>query len=158
MPTVAHQRIVDYLAAELKAYFKRNRIGGDVLTAPLPIRLRAGKFREPDVVYRRPGRIAAPDSQPDGADLVIEVVSDGERNRERDLQTKRIEYAAAGIDEYWIVDSHTRTVTVLAASDSHYRIHAECGAGETAASATFGELRLDVSALFADADRSNLDV
>lgn len=157
MPTVAHQRIVDYLAAELKAYFKRIRIGGDVLTAPLPIRLRAGKFREPDVVYLRPGRIVRPDEQPDGADLVMEVVSDGDRNRERDLQTKRSEYAAAGIDEYWIVDPQTRTITVLVAQDGVYRIHAECRAGEVATSATFAGFQLDVSTVLAAAQRSTLD-
>lgn len=157
MPTVAHQRIVDYLAAELRAYFKQKRIGGDVLTAPLPVRLRAGKFREPDVVYLRPGRIASPDSQPEGADLVMEVVSEGERNRERDLQTKRTEYAAAGIAEYWIVDPQTRTVIVLVADGSAYRVHAECGAGETATSATFDGLRLDVDAIFTAARRSTLD-
>lgn len=157
MPTIAHQRIVDYLAAELKAYFKQNRIGGDVLTAPLPVRLRAGKFREPDVVYLRPGRIASPDSQPEGADLVMEVVSEGERNRERDLQTKRVEYAAAGIAEYWIVDPQTRTVTVLVADGAAYRIHAEYSAGETATSATFDGLRLDVDAVLTAAQRSTLD-
>src|SRR5262245_44357202 len=60
-PTVAHQRIVKFLSDELKAYFKRHRIGGDVLTAPLPIRLRSGEFREPDVAYLRPERVSEPD-------------------------------------------------------------------------------------------------
>jgi Uma2 family endonuclease len=38
----------------------------------------------------------------EGADLVVEIV-----NRDdpaRDLETKRAEYAEAGIPEYWIVD------------------------------------------------------
>ena len=43
-----------------------------------------------------------------GADLVMEVVSDDAESRERDLQQKREEYAAADIPEYWIVDSLER--------------------------------------------------
>jgi hypothetical protein len=71
---------------------------------PLPIRLWPGKYREPDIAYFRPGRIRDPRQPPDGADLVMEVASEGEENRKRDLQTKREEYARAGIAEYWIVD------------------------------------------------------
>ena len=45
------------------------------------------------------------------ADLVIEVVS--EKNRPHDIKKKRIEYARAGIPEYWIVDPEKETITVL---------------------------------------------
>ena len=37
-----------------------------------------------------------------GADLVMEVVSGGEDDRRRDLETKVAEYARARIPEYWI--------------------------------------------------------
>jgi len=44
--------------------------------------------------------------------LVVEVVSPGQENRDRDYRYKHTEYAARGIDEYWIVDPETRQVTV----------------------------------------------
>ncbi|NJL48995.1 MAG: Uma2 family endonuclease [Leptolyngbyaceae cyanobacterium SM2_5_2] len=44
--------------------------------------------------------------------LVVEVVSPGQANRERDYRYKRTEYAARGIAEYWIVDPETRQVTL----------------------------------------------
>jgi Uma2 family endonuclease len=44
--------------------------------------------------------------------LVIEVVSPGQENRDRDYRYKHTEYAARGIDEYWSVDPETRQVTV----------------------------------------------
>ncbi|QKD84762.1 Uma2 family endonuclease [Thermoleptolyngbya sichuanensis A183] len=44
--------------------------------------------------------------------LVIEVVSPGQANRERDYRYKHTEYAARGIAEYWIVDPETRQVTL----------------------------------------------
>jgi Uma2 family endonuclease len=44
--------------------------------------------------------------------LVIEVVSPGQVNRERDYRYKYTEYAARGIAEYWIVDPETQQVTL----------------------------------------------
>ncbi len=44
--------------------------------------------------------------------LVVEVVSPGQSNRERDYRYKHTEYAARGIAEYWIVDPETRQVTL----------------------------------------------
>lgn len=45
--------------------------------------------------------------------LVVEVVSPGKANRERDLIRKRARYAARGIPEYWLIDSQDQTITVL---------------------------------------------
>jgi len=45
--------------------------------------------------------------------LVIEIVSPGTKNEERDYRYKRSEYAARGIVEYWIVDPLQAQITVL---------------------------------------------
>ncbi len=45
--------------------------------------------------------------------LCIEVVSEGNEARTRDYVTKREEYLAFGLLEYWIVDRFDRKVTVL---------------------------------------------
>jgi Uma2 family endonuclease len=47
------------------------------------------------------------------ASLAFEVVSDGPEAHERDYVTKRAEYLAYGLREYWIIDPQTKTVTVL---------------------------------------------
>lgn len=44
--------------------------------------------------------------------LVIEVVSRGQVNRDRDYRYKYTEYAARGIAEYWIVDPEMQCITV----------------------------------------------
>jgi Uma2 family endonuclease len=46
--------------------------------------------------------------------LVVEIVSPGKENEERDYRYKRSEYAARGINEYWIVDPIREQVVVLA--------------------------------------------
>jgi Uma2 family endonuclease len=45
--------------------------------------------------------------------LAFEVVSEGSEARERDFVTKRVEYLAYGLSEYWIVDPERKCVTVL---------------------------------------------
>jgi Uma2 family endonuclease len=44
--------------------------------------------------------------------LVIEVVSPGTENRDRDYRYKRTEYAARGIAEYWIIDPERQQLTL----------------------------------------------
>src|SRR5262245_19220943 len=100
-PTVLHQLIVKFLSTLLDGFVTAHS-SGTVLFAPLPVRLWAEKFREPDIIYLKPGRFRDVGGVPDGADLVMEVVSEGIENRERDLETKRRDYARAGIAEYWI--------------------------------------------------------
>ncbi len=52
--------------------------------------------------------------------LVVEVVSPGKENEDRDYRYKRSEYAARGIAEYWIVDPDKARVTVLTLVDGLY--------------------------------------
>src|SRR6516225_4851976 len=55
MPLISHQLIIKFLLYALDA-FVIARAAGVVLFAPLPVRLWAGKFREPDIVFLRPER------------------------------------------------------------------------------------------------------
>ncbi|MFN6496463.1 MAG: Uma2 family endonuclease [Nostoc sp. DedQUE01] len=52
--------------------------------------------------------------------LVVEVVSPGKANEDRDYRYKRSEYAARGIAEYWIVDPQRNIITVLVLVDGLY--------------------------------------
>ncbi len=45
--------------------------------------------------------------------LVVEVVSPGKKNRDRDYRYKRSQYQARGICEYWIVDPMEQQITVF---------------------------------------------
>jgi Uma2 family endonuclease len=151
MPTPLHQRIVQFLFGLLNAFVLARRLG-EVFVAPLPVRLGAGKMREPDVVFCRPGRIQDSRRPPDGADLAMEVVSEGKENRERDLNTKRSEYAEAKVQEYWIIDPEEKRITVLTLDGADYRVHGEFGPGERATSALQPGFAVDVSAVLAAGD------
>ena len=146
MPTTSHQLIVAFLYRALLA-FVAARAAGTVLFAPLRVRLWPGKFREPDLVFlsaEHSSRIG--ESFWEGADLVMEVVSDDDRRR--DLETKRREYARAGIPEYWIVDPQQATITVLRLDGvtSTYVVHGDFPRGTQASSHLLPGFTLDVTA------------
>lgn len=128
MPTLFHQLVVKYLARLLDEFVSRHA-KGTVAFAPLPITLATTRYREPDIVYLSPERIKDPHGQPEGADLVMEIVSAGKENRERDLVDKPKVYAAAGISEYWIVDPEQRQIQVLTLDGKEYRVHGCFNAG-----------------------------
>jgi Uma2 family endonuclease len=52
--------------------------------------------------------------------IVVEVVSPGTRNRARDYRHKRTEYAARGIQEYWIADLEDQQITICKWVDGQY--------------------------------------
>jgi Uma2 family endonuclease len=148
MPTTSHQRIVAYLY-NLVLAFVTPRALGTVLFAPLRVRLRSGKFREPDVIFAlAENSDFIREEYWTGADLVMEVVSDDPEARKRDLIRKRRDYANAGIREYWIVDPQERRITVLKLSGKSYVIQGKCEDGDTAESAFLTGLRVDASEVF----------
>ena len=53
--------------------------------------------------------------------LVVEVVSPGELQRNRDYVAKRLQYQDCGIPEYWIIDPNTRSILILELSANSYR-------------------------------------
>jgi Uma2 family endonuclease len=146
MPTILHQLIVQFLYRRLEQ-FVRETIGGMVLVAPCPVKLFDGTYREPDVVYLAADRAVDRKRYPIGADLVIEVVSDGPEARRRDWETKRCEYARAGIAEYWIVDPDDWRVAVLELSDGEYRIASEAKIEGTATSRMLAGFSIKVAEL-----------
>lgn len=78
--------------------------------------------------------------------LIVEVVSPGKVNEDRDYRYKRSEYAARGVSEYWIIDPARVIVTVLMLVDGLYEAQELSGADELT-SPQFPQLALKVSQL-----------
>ena len=111
MPTDKHQTILKFPFLAFFRFFEA--AGGNVMFAPLRLRVRPRKFREPGLLLvlsatdpRRQNRFWS------GADLALEVVS--EDKPERDLIDKRGDYAEAGVREYWIVNPLTEPLRFYA--------------------------------------------
>ena len=85
--------------------------------------------------------------------LVIEVVSPGELQRERDYIAKRTQYQDCGIAEYWIVDPDAQTILVLELTGKTYTEVGSFSGEEQVVSPQFRELNLTAEQIFASADR-----
>ena len=119
----------------------------ELTVAALRLRIREGKFREPDLLMLRDR--SDPRHQDRywlGADLVVEVVSPDDPDR--DLVEKRADYAEGGIPEYWIADPRGETITVLALEGEAYVEHGVFGRGGAATSPLLEGFAADVSAVF----------
>jgi Uma2 family endonuclease len=57
----------------------------------------------------------------DFPNVLVEFVSEGKRNIFRDYETKRDEFMACGVEEYWIIDRFERTMTVYQRQGRRYR-------------------------------------
>lgn len=148
MPTHAHQMVLAYLYELLKAFVAANA-PGVVCFSALPVRLGPGHYREPDLLYMREANRHRIRAYWDGADLVMEVVSPS--RPEHDRETKRVEYAQAGIPEYWIVDIVIGRIQVLVLDGQAYRLHGDFGPGELATSATLPGFSVSVDEVLAAA-------
>lgn len=152
MPSYPHQLIVMLLYRLLHAHSVSRRLGS-VVIAPMRVQLWTGKYREPDVAFMlRANRARIHQQHWDGADLVMEVVSPDDPLR--DVETKRREYAHAGIPEYWLVNPTVATITVftLAENADLYDVHGVFTRGETATSLLLPGFTVDVEACFAEAE------
>jgi len=149
MPTQSHQFIVFYLQRMLWAFVTDRRLGV-VLGAPLRVRIRPRKYREPDVLFMA----AVHDSWRGeqywrGADLVMEVVSPDDPDR--DYKKKRKDYAKVGIAEYWIVDPLQQLITVLTLQGEAYVEHGVFTPGRQATSVLLEGFAVEVTEVFAAA-------
>ena len=117
VPTDFHQLVLLRLATSLFTFVALHKLG-QVRFAPLPVRLWAGKVREPDFMFMSAAHADRISTYWGVPDLVGEILSEGTEQKDREI--KRDEYARAGITEYWIIDPWARTVECLRLSGQQY--------------------------------------
>jgi Uma2 family endonuclease len=147
-PTHTHQLIVFELATRMRTFVQEYNLGL-VQIGPLPVRLWPGKIREPDILFvarEHSDRIGEQAYGP--PDLVVEVLSPGTRRTDR--LEKTVEYARAGVREYWIVDPHGQTVEVFILREGAYELLGKWGGGEEAHSEVLADFKASPFAVAVD--------
>lgn len=147
-PGTQHQTVLRRLFKVLEAFVSTRDLG-QVWFAPLDVILSDEDVVQPDLLYVARDRLgivterglrAAPD-------LVVEVLSEG--TRERDRVVKRKLYAKYGVREYWLVDPDGRTVEVLTLGQEGYETSRVFPEGTAVESLLLPGLRAEVTPLFA---------
>ena len=112
-PSVPHQRIIHNLQMSLGSYLARNPIG--ILVPGAGVILSDNNAVIPDLLFiaeERRAEIATGDKITGAPDLIIEVMSPGAENRQRDLIIKRQLYGKYGVKEYWVIDPENQAVEI----------------------------------------------
>jgi Uma2 family endonuclease len=110
--------------------------------------------RYPDLVVLRPEHIPLTrnrmtitlDMPP--PQFVLEVVSPGKTNRDRDYSRKRSQYAAVGIPEYVIADPGDQIIIVLTLDGAEYKESSRHQGVQSIQLRTFPQLRLTAAQIF----------
>jgi len=105
------------LGTLLELFAGKHDFGVVIATQKVQVRLRSGLRRSPDIVFISKMRAhIMREYFIDGApDLVVELVSS--ESTIRDWHEKYIEYEAAGIPEYWLIDQPQQRATLYALGD-----------------------------------------
>ncbi len=145
-PSFFHQQLIDRFHDALKAWV-RPRDLGQTCVAPMDMILTQHDVAQPDVLFIAKDRLAIIQDRVRGpADLVVEVISPG--SRQKDRIEKRDLYEQHGIKEYWIIDPDAQTVETLFLEAGQYRLVGRWRPGETARSRLLEGFTLVVANLF----------
>jgi Uma2 family endonuclease len=147
-PTPRHQFVGFRIAMLLEVC--ADSVGGLVLTPPMDVIFNDRTIAQPDAIYLRPDRLHQMRDRVYGApSLLVEVLSPSTAARDR--VEKRDLYGAAGVPEYWIVDTKTRIIEFHILDGTSYRVTA--GESGLYQSPVFSEIQLDLTALWQYVDR-----
>lgn len=107
-----HQDLVLFLSHLLDLFVKRKNLGWVTIPPFLMVLRDQDRAREPDLLFvRREHMDRIREAHLEGpADLVVEVVSPDSVSRDRG--DKFVEYEAAGIPEYWLLDPQRKQAEI----------------------------------------------
>jgi Uma2 family endonuclease len=113
-PHARHQMTCDNVIIELGAWSRQTNLGRTIQAPGVVYAI--DEAVAPDVVWVSKARLAiilAPDGKlHDSPELMIEILSPGKANEERDREKKLELYSRRDVLEYWIVDWRAETVDI----------------------------------------------
>jgi Uma2 family endonuclease len=147
-PSFFHQRVVARFFKQLDAWVSTRTVGQAVL-GPIDMVLSAHLVVQPDVAFIATERLSIIKRAIHGpVDLAAEVVSLGNRNRDR--IEKRDLYEQYGVKEYWIIDPEAETAEILFLENGRYQLVIRASAGQSAPSRLLPGFGCSVDSLFSD--------
>ncbi len=119
-PKTYHQRISGNLSFKLRDFVLQKELG-EVFDAPYEVVLSEETVVQPDILFvsKERSHIITEENIQGAPDLVIEILS--EATRDRDRTWKRSLYAKYGVGEYWLVDPDNKTIEVLELGKKGYQ-------------------------------------
>lgn len=150
-PGLTHQIVTANIVYIFRSYLDAHPIGTVVPTPGLILDLYSGVI--PDVVFfteKRGKEIIAKERLNAAPELVIEILSPGRPNIERDRVAKFQLYGKFGVKEYWIVDAENQSIEVYQAAGKTFGKPSIFRGAELVTSALLAEFSCAASSFFAN--------
>lgn len=148
-PGISRQRVLLNLEIGLSNYLKAHPIG--ILVPGAGAIFSDYDAVIPDLAFVRNERwdeVVTGQKFTGPVDLVIEILSPGTANRQRDLAAKRGLYAKYGVGEYWIIDTENLSVLIFRLHGSTLDEIATLTGDDELSSALLPGFRLKVNNVF----------
>ena len=145
-PSMFHQTTSKKLFWKLQSIEERGL--GLVFYAPTDVKFADTDTVQPDIVFIAAERahIITEDNIRGAPDLVIEILTPSTAGRDRTF--KRTLYERHGVNEYWMVDTEARNITVLLLGENGYEVAGIYGEGQTLTSPTLAGFSLNLDDIF----------
>jgi Uma2 family endonuclease len=149
-PHIRHQNAGGNIYFELSAWSRQTKLGTPFQTPGVIFSPSDAVI--PDVVWISQERLAA------GVDasghltvapeLMVDILSPGELNEQRDREVKLKLYSLHGVQEYWIVNWQQKTIELYRRSDAQLQLVATLLEGDTLTSPLLPEFRVAIAQIF----------
>ena len=148
-PSLNHQRCLRNCIDEFSEYLKKNQIGEIIPTPGVIFNDINGVI--PDLVFIHKNiknKIANREKIYGAPTLVIEILSPGKENSERDRDVKRQIYGKQGVKEYWVIDLENRIIELYRLKNKKLELYSILGEKDTIKTKLLPKFNCKVTNLF----------
>jgi Uma2 family endonuclease len=149
-PHIRHQSAAGQIQFELESWSRQTKLGKSFQTPGVVFTSTDAVI--PDVVWASQARL---DKGIDDAghftiapELVVEILSAGEQNEQRDKSIKLKLYSRYGVQEYWIVNWQLQTLEIYRRTDAQLQLVATLLIGDTLTSPLLPEFSVEIDRIF----------
>jgi Uma2 family endonuclease len=149
-PHIRHQSAAGQIQFQLQKWSEETGLGLSVQTPGLVFTQTDAVI--PDVVWASQSRL---DKGIDNAghftiapELVVEILSAGEQNEQRDKSIKLKLYSRYGVQEYWIANWQLQTLEIYRRTDAQLQLVATLLAGDTLTSPLLPGFSVEIDRIF----------
>ena len=146
---IPHQRVLQNLQLEFGLYLKANPIG--ILVPGAGAIFSDYDAVIPDLAFvlkERWNEVVTGEKFTGALDLVIEILSPGTQNRQRDSSAKRRLYGKYGVEEYWIADSENLSFSIFRLEGETLKEMVTLTGEDKVTSSILPGFQLQISAIF----------
>ena len=149
-PHILHQSASGNLRFELESWSRQTQLGRSFETPGIIFTPTDAVV--PDAIWISQERLANGVDEAGhltvAPELIVEVLSPGDRNEQRDREVKRKLYSLHGVQEYWIVSWQLKTIEVYRRKNTQLQLISTFLVGDTLTSPLLPGFRLSIDRIF----------